>query len=83
MRVKLDQEKAGRQAAENAKLEMEKKRNELLVDLDQIRSQSSKLANDLRSTRKPHLNNRKLLFTSAYSVNDNIHKVVKLCGRLF
>lgn len=50
MQIKLDQEKVARQSAENAKLEMEKKKNELLVDLDQIRSQSSKLAQDLRCT---------------------------------
>lgn len=49
MQAKLDQEKTARQSAESAKLEMEKKKNELLVDLDQIRSESSKLAQELKS----------------------------------
>lgn len=48
MQAKLDQEKIARQSAEGAKLEMEKKKNELLVDLDQIRSESSKLAQELK-----------------------------------
>lgn len=48
MQVKLDHEKMCRKQAEDAKFEMEKKKNELLVDLDQIRSQSSKLAVDLK-----------------------------------
>lgn len=50
MQVKLDQEKSARQHAEDGKFEMEKKKNELLVDLEQIRSQSSKLATDLKGT---------------------------------
>ena len=48
MQGKLDHEKMCRKQAEDAKLEMEKKKNELLVDLDQIRSQSTKLAGDLQ-----------------------------------
>lgn len=38
--------------AEDGKLSMEKKKNELLVDLEQIRSQSSKLAQDLKGVFK-------------------------------
>jgi len=50
MQLKIDYEKSVRQSAEDAKLSMEKKKNELIVDLDQVRSQSSKLGQDLKGT---------------------------------
>ncbi|KAF6028235.1 hypothetical protein EB796_013461 [Bugula neritina] len=49
MQLKIDYEKSVRQSAEDAKLSMEKKKNELIVDLDQVRSQSSKLGQDLKA----------------------------------
>lgn len=48
MQKKLDQEKLARQAAEDGKLDVEKKRNDLKLDLDQLRMQSQKLSQDLR-----------------------------------
>ena len=52
MEKKLEQERQARQRAEDVKLEMEKKKNELLVDLEQVRSQVNKLAQELKGTTR-------------------------------